>query len=158
MDSSLQVKLDGVAELYRYWQMLGRDGFRMHPDPVRDLPQLAANLMMIDVLRDGFRYHYFGAEIAAHLADQTGQPVGKSTLVEQVKLGWLQLMRSVATRRTPRLIQIDGEPGTGAHVLVLPLNHAGAPTKCILAGVFFHGQTRGRIIIRRWRRLDLKLL
>jgi hypothetical protein len=159
MDSILANKLDAVRELYQYWQTLTLDGFGDERDPVRDLPRLAGRLIVIDVSAKDYRYIHFGAEIAGKLdTDPTGRTIGVSNLVENVKMGWQQLLRSVALRRTPRLVRIDGDEDTVHHILALPLIDANRKTKRVLAGVFLDSHPTKRIIIRGWRRLDVESL
>jgi hypothetical protein len=113
-------------------------------------------MMIVELAATDIRYVYFGSDIAAKIGiDLTGKAIGGSDLIEQVKLGWQQLLRSVARLRTPRLVLISGEGETSNYVLALPLMDDEKRVRRILIGIFFDHQDGTRIIIRRWKKLEL---
>ncbi len=149
-------RVDIWRKLYDYWRSLPAVKSQLDCDPPAELPEFASNMMIVELTGAAIRYVYFGSEIATKIGlDLTGKAIGGSNLIEQVKLGWQQLLRSVARLRTPRLVLISGEGETANYVLALPLIDDEKRVRRILVGVFFDDLAGTKIIIRRWKKLEL---
>ena len=108
-----------------------------------ELPRMAANLMLADVLPDGYRYRLVGSAIVArHKTDLTGRMAGASQLMRGVRSLLLANYDAVRTLQQPRLMI------TGMSLLdrsrevnlVLPLVDRAGQTEMIMLGVFYNAQ------------------
>ena len=132
--------------LYRYWlskHVGGRPPGRREIDPVIDIPQLVANLLIIEAGPDGYHYRLAGSEVVAHEGrDMTGLSAGYQSkryghLVDE----WLETLDFVREAQTPRLIfaHFPQEMSAKNIVLLLPLHAAPGEPEKILVGSFYRG-------------------
>jgi hypothetical protein len=117
---------------------------------------MASKLTIIDVTAKPYRYSIFSPEVGRKLGmDLTGKTAGSSALIETVKLEWNRLLESVTRLRTPRLVEITGDQETLHYVLALPVLGPDGKTRQIVLGTFFDPRPATKILIRKWRRIDL---
>lgn len=134
---------DSWEELYRYWRSKhvdGRPPARRDIDPPTEIPQFAANLMMIDILPDGFHYRLVGSAIRERLGGElTGKAVGSSSLSEANRQEWTDLLKLVSRDQKPRMLVAHAPAGMSLSnlILVLPLVDRTGKTERLLAGAFF---------------------
>jgi len=133
-------------ELYRYWRSKhvdGRPPAREDIDPPTEIPQFAANLMMIDILPDGYRYRLVGSALSERLgAEFTGKAVGSSNQSEATRREWKDLLDLVSQDQKPRMLVAHIPAGLSLSnlMLVLPLVDRAGKTERLLAGAFFRYQ------------------
>jgi hypothetical protein len=133
-------------ELLDYWRAKhidGRPPARRDIDPVIEIPKLAANLMLADILEDGYRYRLVGSAIVArHNQDLTGQMAGGSRLMRGVRSTLLANYDAVRLEQTPRLMITGPSLIDRAREvnLILPLIDRTGRTEMIVIGVFYDAQ------------------
>ncbi len=119
----------------------GRPPSRKDIDPVVDIPQLAANLMILDIMPDGYAYRLVGSTVVDRLGrDMTGKPFGTSgfdgTAINQFRDA-LDLV--VAEVKPHQLIaRIDHHATALNNLLLLPLVLPGNQIEKILVGSFYN--------------------
>jgi hypothetical protein len=129
-------------ELYRYWltqRVDGRPPGRDHIDPLIDIPRLAGNLIIIDVLPDGFQYRLMGTVAARHFGiDLTGRYVGTGISTSAITAAWVEAVEHVAVTCEPKLLVSQFPKGIKVRnvVLLLPLGQRDGRAEQILAGSF----------------------
>ncbi len=130
-------------QLYQYWQSKqvdGRPPSRGDIDPVVDIPQLAKNLILIDV-RNDFTYRLVGSEIVErHGLDMTGRRAGTSGRDPNAVAEWSQEIAYVSRELEPRLLvsRIGSDSIARNIMLVLPLVGADGTIEMILVGSFYN--------------------
>jgi hypothetical protein len=136
--------MDQWKELLAYWQarhVEGRPPSRQDIDPAVDLPLMAANLLIADVVAEGYRYRLVGsAVVERHKQEMTGKLAGSSHFLERVRPQLLQSFNAVRDDRKPRLLKTGSSEARDyatAATLVLPLVTASGQTDKLLIGVFF---------------------
>jgi hypothetical protein len=147
-------------DLYRYWRSKhvgGRSPAREDIDPPTEIPHLAATLMIIDVLAEGYQYRLVGSALRDRLgAELTGKPVGASNQSEGIRSEWTRLLDLVRGDGKPRML-IGPTPVDGSLtnlVLVLPLINRAGNVEQLLGGAFFSdqyfapGSAFGNVVIR----------
>jgi hypothetical protein len=132
-------------QLYRYWlskHVDGRPPARSELDPITEIPRLVANLMILEVLPDGYEYRLVGSEIVALTGlDLTNKRVGSSPRFAAVMEAWTAALDFVKTNAKPRLLFShlgSGIPATNT-LLLLPLRTAEAEKMKILGALFRQG-------------------
>ena len=135
--------MDQWKELLAYWQarhVEGRPPSRQDIDPAVDLPLMAANLLIADVVPEGYRYRLVGsAVVERHKEEMTGKLAGSSHFLEKVRPQLLQSFDAVRDWRKPMLLKTglsESDYATAA-TLVLPLVESSGQTEKLLIGVFF---------------------
>jgi hypothetical protein len=135
--------MDQWKELLAYWQarhVEGRPPSRQDIDPAVDLPLMAANLLIADVVPEGYRYRLVGsAVVERHKEEMTGKLAGSSHFLEKVRPQLLQSFDAVRDGRKPMLLKTglsESDYATAA-TLVLPLVESSGQTEKLLIGVFF---------------------
>jgi len=134
---------DSWEELYRYWRSKhvdGRPPARGDIDPPTEIPQFAANLMMIDILPDGFQYRLVGSALRERLGSElTGRAVGSSSLSETSRREWKALLELVSQDQKPRMLVAHAPASMSLSnlMLVLPLVDRAGKTERLMAGAFF---------------------
>jgi hypothetical protein len=134
---------DSWEELYRYWRSKhvdGRPPARKDLDPLTEIPSLAANLMIIDIEDDGYRYRLVGSEITSRFGSElTGKTIGSSGMSEAVRREWRELLDLVRAEQRPRMMVGRLPPTIQANhlMLILPLLDDRNRTERILVGGFF---------------------
>ncbi len=129
-------------ELYRYWltqRVDGRPPERDQIDPLIDIPRLAGNLIIIEVLADGCRYRLMGTVAARHFGiDLTGRYVGTGISTSAITTAWVEAVEVVAATCRPKLLvsQFPQAMKVRNVVLVLPLGERNGRAEHILAGSF----------------------
>src|SRR5271163_2009562 len=96
-------------ELLVYWQAKhvdGRPPSRQDIDPVVDLPHLAANLLIADVVPEGYRYRLVGSAIVERHKEKM---TGSSRFKQRVRSQLIESFDAVRDQRKPRLLK-TGEP------------------------------------------------
>jgi hypothetical protein len=137
---------DSWEDLYRYWRSRhvdGRPPARGDIDPPTEIPQFAANLMMIDILPDGYQYRLVGSALRERLGGElTGKAVGSSSLSEVTRREWKDLLDLVSRDQKPRMLVAHAPAGLSLSnlMLVLPLVDRAGKTERLLAGAFFRYQ------------------
>jgi hypothetical protein len=136
---------EGWDHVYRYWlskHIDGRPPARRDLDPLIEIPRLVANIMLIDVLPDGFRYRLVGSEnVLRGDHNPTGLRVGSSPLAANVRSGWIAAYDLVSRDRKPRLVISRMAAGLAAKhaLIVLPLVNPDREIDCLLAAAFYEG-------------------
>jgi hypothetical protein len=130
-------------DLYGYWQGKHADGrppARRDIDPPTEIPQLVANLMLIDITPDGYQYRLVGSTLRERLgAELTGKAVGSSSQTQSIRDEWKRVLDLVRGDRKPRMLiapRPTGETLTNM-MLVLPLIDNEGKVEQLLAGAFF---------------------
>ena len=150
----------GWEGFYQYWRSKhvdGRPPAREDIDPPTEIPQLAATLMIIDVLAEGYQYRLVGSALRDRLGTElTGKPVGASSQSEGIRSEWSRLLDLVRDDGKPRML-IGPSPAGGSLtnlMLVLPLINQAGKVEQLLAGAFFNDQYHepgtpfGQVVIR----------
>jgi len=133
-------KPESWEQLFQYWLSKCVDGCppaRADLDPMIEIPHLAAHLMILDVLADGYRYRLAGSDIGNRLGTElTGTQVRRTTEAESK---WHDLLDAVKHERKPLVVTTEMPPPlTGKRMgLLLPLVDRSGKTEQILAGIFF---------------------
>jgi len=132
-------------ELYDYWaarHVDGRPPSRDALDPPIDLPHLAPDLMLVDVLSGGFAYRLAGSNVVKGAGvGMTGIAAGSSGRHAHVMDTWTGALRAVHDDGKPRLLTAR----FAAHVtaktlwLLLPLSASADGIPKILGGMFQQG-------------------
>jgi hypothetical protein len=132
-------------QLHRYWlskHVDGRPPARGDLDPVTEIPRLVANLMILEVMPDGYEYRLVGSEIVALAgADLTNKRAGSGPRFAAVSAVWLDALDFVKTNRTPRLLfsHLGTEIPAINMVLLLPLHTPDGERMKILGALFRQG-------------------
>ena len=131
-------------ELLVYWQAKhvdDRPPRRQDIDPVVDLPRLAANLLIADVVPEGYRYRLVGsAVVERHQEEMTGKLAGSSKFTQRVRPQLLENFDAVRDEQMPRLLKSGVSAASGhatAMTIVLPLVANTGETEKLLVGVFY---------------------
>ncbi len=138
--------IESWRELYQYWRGKHVDGrlpSRDSLDPPLEIPHLAHNLLLIDILPHGMEYRLVGTNFAKGAGvDMTGMMVGGSGRHPHVISQWTRTLREAAATGEARLLAGRFAPHVTAKVimLLLPLDAAGDGVPKILGGLFVEGQ------------------
>ena len=130
-------------ELLIYWHgkhVGGRPPSRRDIDPAVDLPHLAANLLIADVVPEGYRYRLVGsAVVERHKQEMTGKLAGGSQFMQRVKPQLFESYDAVRTEQKPRLVKTGtkGSEYARAETIILPLVAKTGETEMLLVGVFY---------------------
>jgi hypothetical protein len=132
-------------ELLVYWQARhvgDRPPSRQDIDPVVDLPHLAANLLIADVVPEGYRYRLVGsAVVERHHEEMTGKLAGSSRFTQRVRSQMIEGFDAVRDQQKPRLLK-SGVTASSDHAaavtIILPLVAKTGETKMLLVGVFYN--------------------
>jgi hypothetical protein len=133
-------KAEQWEQLFAYWLSKcidGRPPGRADLDPMIEIPHLAAHLMILDVLPDGYQYRLAGSDIGGRLGlELTGTQVLRATETES---RWHDLLDMVNREQKPIVVTTEmPAPLTGKRMgVVLPLVDRSGNTEQILAGIFF---------------------
>jgi hypothetical protein len=136
---------DSWRELYDYWvarHVSGRPPSRDALDPPIDLPHLAPDLMLVDVLPQGFAYRLAGSNVVKGAGiGMTGIEAGSSGRHAHVMDEWTGAMRAVHDDGKPRLLTARFAPHVTAKTLwlLLPLSASADGIPKILGGLFLEG-------------------
>ncbi len=135
--------MDPWKELLDYWRAKhvdGRPPGRQDIDPAVEIPRLAANLLLADIVPGGYRYRLVGSAIVErHREDMTGKMAGTSKFLERVSDQLIANYDAVKAEQKPR-IMVSGATTTdhgGAVTMILPLVAPSGETEMILVGVFY---------------------
>jgi hypothetical protein len=130
-------------ELLVYWQVKhvdGRPPSRRDIDPAVDLPRLVANLLIADVVPEGYRYRLVGSAIVErHKQEMTGKLAGSSQFMQRVKPQLFENYDAVRTEQKPRLVKTGAAAAdyARAETIILPLVAKTGETEMLLVGVFY---------------------
>ena len=133
-------------DLYSYWQSKhvdGRPPARRDLDPPTEIPQLAPNLMLIDIAQDGYQYRLVGSMIRERLgAELTGKAVGSSGQSQSIRDEWKRALDLVSGDGRPRVLVAPSPAGAALSnlMLVLPLIDETGKVEQLLGGAFFNDQ------------------
>jgi hypothetical protein len=131
--------------LHRYWLLKHRDGrppSRKDLDPLIEIPALVANLVLLDVEGDSYRYRLVGTEVVKRAGtDMTGRMIGLSVTAPELRDQWHLALDSVAAEQKPQLFLSKMPEGVTARyvTIMLPLVASSGITEKILIGLFFDG-------------------
>lgn len=130
-------------ELLEYWRAKhvdGRPPGRKDIDPAIDIPRLAANLLIADIVPEGYRYRLVGSAIVErHQEDMTGKLAGTSKFLERVRRELIANYDAVRTLQRPKMMN-SGAAATdhsSAVTIILPLLGQNGDTEMLLIGVFY---------------------
>ncbi len=144
MPYNMSNNMELCEELYRYWQSKQRDGHppgRRDIDPILDIPLIVANLVLLDVLSDGYRFRVIGTmNVEVWGVEMTGKRVGESGRPLSELL--VPTYDRVVKEQKPRLIvsrKNTGAAGAKFLLIVLPLVDASGRTEQLLCGAFYEG-------------------
>jgi len=132
-------------EVYNYWLSKHADGkppSRDVLDPPLDLPHLAPNLMLVDVLPTGLAYRLAGTNVVKGAGiDMTGIEPGTSGRHAHVMAEWTGAMRAIHADGKPRMLTAQFAPHVTAQTywLLLPLSISADGIPKILGGLFMEG-------------------
>ena len=132
-------------ELLRYWRdkhVGGRPPSRDDLDPPLEIPQLAQNLMLVDVTPQGLEYRLVGTNFVKGAGiDMTGMMVGQSGRHPHVIAQWARAMKEATQTGQARFVAGRFAPHVTAKVemLLLPLTPSADGTSKILGGLFVEG-------------------
>lgn len=138
-------KAEPWEQLFQYWlskNIDGRPPGRADLDPMIEIPHLAAHLMILDILPDGYRYRLAGSDLGNRLGEElTGRRVGRATAAESK---WFDLLDTVNHEQKPLIVTTEMPLPSGGKRLgiVLPLVDRSGKTEQILAGIFFGNDFR----------------
>jgi len=130
--------------LYQYWlskHVNGQPPSRGDLDPLIEIPRLIANLMVLDVGPEGYKYRVVGSEVVSRIGmDVTGRSIGSSFSNRAAIDIWRDALDGAVADRKPRLIfsRILDAPTAKNVVIVLPLVSTEGVTHQILAGSFYN--------------------
>ena len=83
-------------ELYQYWRAKhvgGRPPARQDIDPVVDIPRLVANLVLMDIEGDNYRYRVAGSDIEARAGVAlAGRVIGLPDTLPKVLADWRRIL------------------------------------------------------------------
>lgn len=133
-------------ELYQYWRekhVAARPPGRDALDPPLEIPHLAHNLLLIDILPTGMEYRLVGTNFVKGAGvDMTGMMVGGSGRHPHVIGQWTRTLKDAAATGEARLLAGRFAPHVTARVimLLLPLTAAADGVPKILGGLFVEGQ------------------
>jgi hypothetical protein len=108
--------------------------------PMEPWKELAANLLIADVVPEGYRYRLVGSAIVErHGEDMTGKLAGSSKFLERVSKELIANYDVVRNLRKPRMMVSGATTNdhSSAVTLILPLLGEGGETEMILVGVFY---------------------
>jgi hypothetical protein len=131
--------------LHRYWLLKHRDGrppSRKDLDPLIEIPALVANLVLLDVEGDSYRYRLVGTEVVKRAGmDMTGRMIGLAITAPELRDQWHTALDAVAAEQKPQLFLSKMPEGVTARyvTIMLPLVAPSGATEMILIGLFFDG-------------------
>jgi hypothetical protein len=133
----------GWRDLLAYWREkhIGhRPPARAEIDPPLEIPQLLANLILIQREGERFRLRLVGSELTSRAGmDRTGR-IFDPAIVEPVNTaGFVVLLDKVVATKAPLLFSIgaNNETASGAIGLLLPLVEPSGEVDMVLGGVFY---------------------
>jgi hypothetical protein len=132
-------------ELYRYWLSKHADGqppARGDLDPVTEIPRMVANLMILEVMAEGYEYRLVGSEIVALAGvDLTNRHAGSDAKFSAIRSEWIAALDFVRDNGTPRLLfsSLGTQPAATNTVLLLPLRKTAGGNMKILGALFRQG-------------------
>jgi hypothetical protein len=138
-------------ELYRYWLSKHADSrlpARGDLDPITEIPRLVANLMILEVVADGYQYRLVGSEIVALAGvDLTNGRAGSDAKYAAIRSEWLAALDFVRDTLTPRLLfsSLGTQPPATNTVLLLPLRASAGENMKILGALFRQGAFDGNL-------------
>jgi hypothetical protein len=154
---------DSWKKLYRYWLAKHDDGRPASPhdiDPVREIPQLVANLTLVDIVADGYSYRLLGSTVVDRMGvEMTGWPFGTSGH-EPMAIRELRITRdSVSAQLKPYQLdaQIDNQSTAQNNLLIVPLVSAGNQIEMILFSSFYNEYFRAGTRIAGFRSKIIQL-
>ncbi len=157
-------KAEPWENLYSYWlskHVAGRPPERRDIDPIIEIPQLVANLLIIEAGPDGYRYRLAGSEVVAHDGrDMTGLSAGyRSKRYGHLVDEWIETLDFVRRTQTPRVIfaHFPQETNVKNIVLLLPLHATPGETEQILVGSFYKGRFEPGIRVEGLSVLEVSL-
>lgn len=143
---SAATMIETSRDLLQYWRAKHVDG---HPpsredlDPPLEIPRLAHNLLLIDVLPQGLEYRLVGTNFVKGAGlDMTGMMVGASGKHAHVIGQWTRTLREASAMGQARLLIARFAPHITASttMLLLPLTASSDGIPKILVGLFVEGQ------------------
>jgi hypothetical protein len=141
---SFALAVEPWNQLYQYWVEKHVDGHppsRKDIDPMIDIPKLAANLMILDIMPDGYDYRLVGSTVVDRIGhDITGKPFGTSGFDPAAISEFRAALDLVVDEVRPHQLvaRIDHDPTALNNLILLPLVSAGNQVEKILVGSFYN--------------------
>jgi hypothetical protein len=143
---STETMIEPWRELLQYWRTKhidGRPPSRDDLDPPLEIPQMAHNLLLIDVLPQGLEYRLVGTNFVKGAGlDMTGMMVGDSGKHAHVIGQWTRTLREASATGEARLLvgRFASHITASTVMLLLPLSASVDGIPKILGGLFVDGQ------------------
>jgi hypothetical protein len=143
---STETMAEPWRELHRYWldkHVDARPPGRDDLDPPLELPRLAHNLLLVDVLPHGLEYRLVGTNFAKGAGiDMTGMMVGQSGKHAHVISTWTRTLSEASATGEARLLvaRFASHVTASTVMLVLPLAASADGIPKILVGLFVDGR------------------
>jgi hypothetical protein len=138
-------KKERWLELYSYWISKcckNNPPSRKDIDPVVDIPNLARELVLLDVEGRDFRYRVAGSQVEARFSKRLGgRLIGLEDTPSHVLAQWRSALSVAASNQQPGLydLQLPAELKVRYVVLILPLVDLRLCTEKLLVGSFCDG-------------------
>jgi len=132
-------------QLYNYWLSKyegDRPPARSTLDPVAEIPHLVQNLILIDILPEGYRFRLQGSEIVRRAGrDLTGEMFDARLYDPAPVTKWTAALNTVAAEQRPVMLRSSTAHRRSADMLllVLPLVSPDGETEMLLIGCFYDG-------------------
>jgi hypothetical protein len=130
-------------ELYLYWRARhvgGQPPSRADIDPILDIPRLVANLVLMDIEGDTYRYRVAGSDIEARAGMAlAGRVIGIPNTLPQVLADWRRILDITRDDGKPHLYysRVPEHLVAKYVTLVLPLIDAAGAVEMLLVGSFY---------------------
>ena len=153
--------VESWRELHDYWRskhVAGRPPTRDQLDPPVEIPQLARNLLLIDVTPRGLEYRLVGTNFVDGAGvDMTGMMVGDSGKHAHVIDLWRAAIDAAHQSGRPKRLIGRFAPyiTAGVTILLLPLAPVADGVPKILGGLFVQGQFPPSTQIEAFEVLDI---
>ena len=151
------------TDLLAYWQSKHIGGLppaRADLDPISEIPGLVQNLLLIDILPDGYRYRLIGSEVVARTGrDATGESINHQQLAPSLIRPWINALDVVIKDRKPQALRSHlHESGASILTLILPLVARDGQTEMVLGGCFYDGASEAPCRPNLVECIDLRVL
>jgi hypothetical protein len=132
-----------IVDYWRSRHVDGRPPSRNDIDPVVDIPDLAKNLMLLDIVPEGYRYRIVGTALRERLGfELTGRMLADGAASSTIQATWKSAADSVCADLEPRLVISRLAPVLGARQLaiIMPLVDGSGRIENLLIASFHEGE------------------